>query len=59
MRLSGFYEMFTTAFTLGSNANNNVSLPPVDRVPANAARHIAQGATDQYFGGIIQIGYQY
>ena len=59
VRLSGFYEMFTTAFTLGSNANNNVSLPPVDRVPANAARHIAQGATDQYFGGIIQIGYQY
>ena len=59
VRLSGFYEMFTTAFTLGSNINNNVSLPPVDRTLENAARHIAQGAVDQYFGGVVQIGYQY
>ena len=59
IRLSGFYEMFTTAFALGSNNNNNVSLPPVDRTLDNAARHIAQGAVDQYFGGVVQIGYQY
>ena len=58
VRLSGFYEMFTTAFSLGNGLGAS-SLPPVDRVLAGAARHIAQGAVDQYFGGLVQIGYQY
>lgn len=56
VRVNGFFEMFQTSFALGTGGN---TLPPVDRTLDNAARHIAQGATDQYFGGVLQVGYQY
>jgi hypothetical protein len=59
IRVSGYYEMFNTSFALGSGSTSGTALPPVDRTVDNAARHIAQGATDQYFGGLLQVGYQY
>jgi hypothetical protein len=54
VRLSGFYESFATTFALGQQ-----TLPPSNRSLENSARHIAQGASDQYFGGVVQVGYQY
>lgn len=59
IRLSGFFEQFRTNFTNGSAGNTGLTLPPVDRTDENASRHIAQGATDTYFGGTVQIGYQF
>lgn len=59
IRLSGYYELFKYGFQFGSGTNNNVSLPPSDRKLDYGARHIAPGATDNYFGGIISVGYQY
>lgn len=59
IRLQGYYELFKYGFQFGSGSNNNVTLPPTDRRVDFGARHIAQDATDNYFGGIVQIGYQY
>lgn len=57
-RLSGYYETFAMSFDL-ANPDKGNPLPPGDREAEAASRHIAQGATDQYFGGILQVGYQY
>lgn len=59
IRLQAYYELFKYGFQLGSGSNNNVSLPPLDRKTDFGARHIAQAASDNYFGGIVEIGYQY
>ena len=59
VRLAGFYERFDTTFALANGSGPETSLPPVDRQQQNSARHIAQGAVDNYFGGTVQIGYQY
>jgi hypothetical protein len=59
LRVAGVYEMFSYKFTLGSGGGPSTSIPPINRSQQNAARHIAQGALDQYFGGVITIGYQY
>ena len=57
-RLSGYYEHFAMSFDLGNTDKGN-PLGQVDRPAEAAARHLAQGATDQYFGGVLQLGYQY
>lgn len=57
-RVSGYYEQFAMSFDL-ANADKGNPLPPIDRTADTAARHLAQGATDQYFGGVLQLGYQY
>ncbi len=59
IRLQGYYELFNYGFLFGSGGNNNESLPPGDRNINFGARHIAQGASDNYFGGIVQVGWQY
>ncbi len=59
IRLQAYYELFKYGFQFGSGSNNNVSLPPGDRKVDFGARHIAQAASDNYFGGIVEIGYQY
>lgn len=59
VRVQGFYELFKYGFEYGSDANPNTSLPPADRKTDFGARHIAPGATDNYFGGVVAIGYQY
>ena len=56
VRLQGFYELFKYSFSLGDSL---ASMPAGDRKPDQGARHIAAGATDNYFGGILQVGYQY
>lgn len=58
VRLNGYFEMFSMAFELAS-ADKGYQLPPTNRDQDGAARHIAQGATDYYFGGVVQVGYQY
>lgn len=57
-RLQGYYEAFSMSFEL-ANADRGNQLPPIDRPYENASRHIAQGASDHYFGGVLQVGYQY
>ena len=66
LRLSGFYEVFAMGFQLGSQSAPQYQLPPTDdtqgrqgRAIDDAARYIARGATDQYFGGVVTAGYQY
>lgn len=59
IRLQAYYELFKYGFQFGSGSNNNVSLPPGDRKVDFGARHIAQAASDNYFGGIVEVGYQY
>lgn len=56
LRLSGFYELFKYGFSLGDDL---ARAPAGDRKPDQGARHIAPGANDNYFGGILQVGYQY
>ncbi len=55
IRLGGFYEVFSMGFALSAGGE----APPQDVAPGEAARHLAKGATDQYFGGVLQVGYQY
>lgn len=50
---SAFYERFDLAFALGD------PLPPGVRDATSAARHLAASATDQYYGGVLQVGYRY
>ncbi len=59
IRLQGYYELFKYGFLFGSGGSPSTTLPPGDRNTSFGARHIAQAATDNYFGGIVQIGYQY
>jgi hypothetical protein len=60
VRLSGYYETFRYTFSLGQsladskNATGGVTIPT-----GRDARHLASGATDNYFGGTVTIGYQY
>jgi hypothetical protein len=56
VRLSGYYELFKYSFDLGKNL---ASQDPGDVPTGRDARHLAAGASDNYFGGIVQIGYQY
>ncbi len=56
VRLSGYYEMFQYTFDLGKNLS---SQEPGDVATGRDARHLAAGASDNYFGGVIQVGYQY
>jgi hypothetical protein len=56
IRLSGFYELFKYGFSLGDDL---ARAPAGDRKPDQGARHLAPGATDNFFGGILQVGYQY
>lgn len=56
IRLSGFFEMFKYGFSLGDDL---ARAPAGDRKPDQGARHLAPGATDNFFGGILQVGYQY
>lgn len=63
VRLTGFYEVFAMSFDL-ANPNNNYLMPqPSNRtqvaLTSPAARHIAQGAMDHFFGTVAQIGWQY
>ena len=61
VRLSGFYELFKYSFALGdalASPPPNGS-PAGDRKPDQGARHIAPGASDNFFGAIVQVGYQY
>lgn len=58
IRLSGYYEAFLMSFQLG-NLPDPDALPPQNRTPDKGSRHVARGATDQYFGGVLQLGYQY
>jgi hypothetical protein len=55
IRLGGYYEVFSMSFALGVGGDS----PPQTVLPSDAARHLSTGATDQYFGGVAQIGYQY
>ena len=56
VRLTGFYELFKYSFSLGESLGQ---MPPGYRKPDQGARHLAPGATDNYFGGMVQVGYQY
>ncbi len=56
VRLTGYYEMFQYAFDLGKNLS---SQDPGDVATGRDARHLAAGASDNFFGGIVQVGYQY
>jgi hypothetical protein len=56
VRLSGFYELFKYSFGLGDDL---ARAPAGDRKPDQGARHLAPGATDNFFGAIVQVGYQY
>lgn len=59
IRLSGFYEIFKYGFNLGTD-DTLVQATSAAGVPLeNSARHLAKGATDQYFGAIVSVGYQY
>lgn len=58
IRATGYYEMFSMAFELLS-ADKGYEVPPTTRGETDAARHLARGALDQYFGGVLQVGYQY
>lgn len=66
VRLSGYYEVFSMSFQNGSQSASQYELPPTDTVKGrqgraleDASRYIARGASDQYFGGLVQVGYQY
>lgn len=56
IRLQGFFETFRYGFALGADLETKGAgqLPP-----AQGARHLAPGAVDTFFGGIVQVGYQY
>ncbi|MBL9040075.1 MAG: hypothetical protein JNM83_00650 [Myxococcales bacterium] len=56
VRLSGYYETFRYTFDLGKTLSSQT---PGDVATGRDARHLASGASDNYFGGIIQVGYQY
>ena len=56
IRLSGYYELFNYTFDLGKTL---VDQTPGDVATGRDARHLAAGASDTYFGGVVQIGYQY
>jgi hypothetical protein len=58
VRLQGFYELFKYDFQFGTG-EGQATLPPGDRKTDFGARHIAPGATDNYFGGVVSVGYQY
>lgn len=59
IRLSGFYEIFKYSFNYGTNDTLVQATSAAGVSLDNAARHLAQGATDQYFGAIVSVGYQY
>ncbi|MFO0579503.1 MAG: hypothetical protein U1A78_36360 [Polyangia bacterium] len=59
IRLSGFYELFKYSFNYGTNDTLVQATSAAGVSLDNAARHLAQGATDQYFGAIVSVGYQY
>lgn len=65
VRLTGFYEIFKYSFDFasGDDADAAKGLPSatsaLGRPFETAARHLAKGATDQYFGAIVGVGYQY
>ncbi len=58
VRVQGYYETFSMNFDL-LNPDKGYEIPPTTRDPSIGARHLAQGATDQYFGGVLQVGWQY
>jgi hypothetical protein len=59
IRLTGFYERFQYKFSLGTNDTLVQATSAAGVSLDNAARHLAQGATDQYFGAVVGVGYQY
>lgn len=60
VRLSGYFEMFKYNFDLGQSlAESVMSTGSIRIATGRDARHLASGATDMYFGGIVQVGYQY
>ena len=59
-RLSGYYEAFLLHFAAGGSfLDGPTPTEPQNVTPAESARHLARGATDQYFGGVVTAGYQY
>lgn len=59
-RLSGYYETFLLRFAVGEAYLSGPNpIEPQNLSPSGSARHIARGATEQYFGGALQVGYQF
>ncbi len=58
LRAGLYYERFGLNFKLADGAAGHL-LPPNDRVAGDIAQYYAMGATDQYYGGILQAEYQF